>query len=357
MTFNRSFDMKKIMFAFAWLLAVLFSFSLQQAAAATMNDYCITPPYIGSSINPNLLLMIDNSASMYDLANTDNSNFYCANNASQSCTPGSPCGGTAYCLASATTTTPTANTPAVCPNLTDAECRVPNTSSTTDTCWTTSNKKGQCKNSTVTTTTVTQAPIQCDNQSANFCGDTSLPGHVSGDYCNNRCSVTHSCLDNTYNAAATYIGYFIGTATYSYANNKFTSGATMPGTCTYAAGTPRYLCVTSSGTPEVVTGFTATGNFLNWLTMSKLDIEKQVLTGGKYDTANQVLLAETRGCSGRKFVKLTPAGSGTANNITFAIRGGNTWGTSRSRARPRNTARPISRFTRGRITSPTARRR
>ena len=40
----------------AWLWCC----SSQAMAAAPMADYCITPPYIGGSIEPNLLLLIDN---------------------------------------------------------------------------------------------------------------------------------------------------------------------------------------------------------------------------------------------------------------------------------------------------------
>jgi type IV pilus assembly protein PilY1 len=122
-----------------------------------------------------------------------------------------------------------------------------------------------------------------------------------------------------------YIGLFDRSATYSYASGKFSSGATMPGSCTYLAGT--YLCVntTMTGTVESVTDFVASGNFLNWLTMSKFDIEKQILTGGKYDATNHLLQAETRGCSGRKFVKTVPG----LTSLTFALRGGNTTGIER----------------------------
>ena len=72
--------------------------------------------------------------------------------------------------------------------------------------------------------------------------------------------------------------------------------------------------------------------FLNWLTMSKLDIEKKILTGGKYDNPVTAwftipynppgLVAETRGCSGRKFIKTVPG----IPDLTFAVRGGTTSG-------------------------------
>ena len=40
--------------------------------SATMTDYCMTPPFIVGGVTPNLLLLLDNSASMYDLYYVDN---------------------------------------------------------------------------------------------------------------------------------------------------------------------------------------------------------------------------------------------------------------------------------------------
>lgn len=135
----------------------------------------------------------------------------------------------------------------------------------------------------------------------------------------------NQCYDNTYSDSTTYAGYFTSTDTYAFdlTLNKFTGGAAMPGTCTYSAGT--YLCVntTGSGTAELLAGtggFTASGNFLNWLTASKFDEEKKILTGGKFDTAGNVLIGESRGCAGRTFIKSVPVTG--AQQITFGIRGG-----------------------------------
>lgn len=233
---------KPIIGAGLFFLFMIFSCWLQNVDAAQMSDYCITPPYIGSAIEPNLLLMVDNSAGMYDLVYQDS---------------------TKICF--------------------------DQTFSNTKIC------------SVTTTTTCTS--------------DSNCP-IVSG-------STHETCVYQ-------YSGYFDRDATYSYdsTNKKFTSGATMPGNCTYSgtAGTTKYVCVNSTGTGDSEkvktdsTGFVATGNFLNWLSMSKFDIEKQVLTGGKYDGAN--LIAETRGCSGRKFIKVAP----NMTSLTFAIRGGSTTG-------------------------------
>ena len=61
-------------------------------------------------------------------------------------------------------------------------------------------------------------------------------------------------------------------------------------------------CIVSLATPEVY----FRGNALNWMTTSKLDIEKKVLTGGKYDdfSGDSVLIrGESRGCIGKSFLK------------------------------------------------------
>jgi len=288
--------------------------------AAQMNDYCITPPFIQQPPLPNLLLMIDNSASMYDLAWTDTTNMYCANDPTTACTAGTTCAGAASCNASGVTVTTSA--PAACAQ--DADCQPPNPGGVAgDTCTTKGKNAGTCKAAVVSQTTFT--PTSCTQDSD--CQPPKANG-VAGDTCNNKCNVPHQCYDTTYSSSATYTGYFSSTDTYSYGNGKFTGGATMPAatSCTYSAGSPLYVCVKTSGTPETLLtsgGFYASGNFLNWLTASKFDIEKQILTGGKFDTVNNVLIGESRGCAGRKFIK---AVSGV--DLTFAVRGGTPGGIS-----------------------------
>jgi type IV pilus assembly protein PilY1 len=125
----------------------------------------------------------------------------------------------------------------------------------------------------------------------------------------------YSCYDESYNNSSSYAGYFDQTATYSYdwVNGKFNAGATIPGSCDYRQS---FVCVNKNGA-GVATDFIATGKFLNWLSTSKLDLQKLVLTGGKYDTVNNVLVGESRGCEGGRYIKVVPAMSG----VTFATRG------------------------------------
>jgi type IV pilus assembly protein PilY1 len=78
-----------------------------------------------------------------------------------------------------------------------------------------------------------------------------------------------------------------------------------------------------------VTAFFAKGNFLNWATASKLDIQKKILTGGKYEETgmygapNGRLVMESRGCIGSRFVKqvaVIPHGGGNVHYLTLGVR-------------------------------------
>jgi type IV pilus assembly protein PilY1 len=188
-----------------------------------MYNYVVTPPFISGNPTPNLLLMIDNSASMYDMAH-------------------------------------------------DAT--------------------GKCYDTT-------------------FNPDTWYPGYFDNGY---------------YNKATEAIVWSTNYYNYNATAGRFESGATMPSSCTFKSAD---YCVVMSGTKpnRTVSNFIATGNFLNWLATSKLDLQKKILTGGKYDSASGTLLSESRGCSGRRFVRIVPnihKVSGSAEDLdqmTFAIRG------------------------------------
>ena len=215
---------------FLWLSSVIPSFS----HAATMNDYCVKPSFVAATVLPNLLLMIDNSSSMYDLAYID---------------------------------------------------------------------KGSA---------------------------TRTPSY---------------CYDDTYSSARQYPGYFEhdlvdaasvdadsdGTDENDFYEYDFTAGqklfkktATFPDACTKRVANT--LCIDiSDTTPKTVTKFVASGNYLNWLTASKFDIQKRILTGGKYVGTN--LVAESRGCVGWGYTKeantadYVEGGTNTSLGITFSVSG------------------------------------
>ena len=63
----------------------------------------------------------------------------------------------------------------------------------------------------------------------------------------------------------------------------------IAGTCDEPeTGTVEYnadLCISinTGVSPDKVEQFVASGNFLNWVMASKFDVQKDILTGGKYD--------------------------------------------------------------------------
>ncbi len=119
------------------------------------------------------------------------------------------------------------------------------------------------------------------------------------------------CYDNTYKDNNTYYGFYEKDTFYKYDNaTRFNVWTTWPSSCDNTKGTTYFCIKESSGE------YYFKGNFLNWLTMSKLDLIKTALTGGKYDQTSQVLIGESRGCVGRRFIKEIP-GSG----YLFAVRG------------------------------------
>ena len=200
------------------VLIILFLPSLLYAAA--MNNYCITPPFVVAGVNPNLLLMLDNSASQYDLEYLNPTGMFCYDNS--------------------------------------------------------------YSNST---------------------------GAYSGYFNPNRCYTSNGV---TYATDTT-----IGNTTFSQFTDTGPAPCSFSG-CSYATN---YFCV-SSGSPPT---FSASGKFLNWLSASKMDVQKQILTGGKYDQTNQLLIGETRGCVGYSFVKEVPDADYVtrqgSNWITFGVRG------------------------------------
>lgn len=219
------------------------------AHAADQNNYCITPSFLAPGLKSNLLLMIDNSASMYDLAYVDEGK---------------------------------------------------------------KNADG----------TFARQPYYCYDQSykSKFCSNNR----------SSTCSTDTDC--GTGGNCIQYSGYFDSNKYYQYnlTSDVFEELASFPGSCTkHVSGT---LCVDlSNTTPKQVTRFAAKGSYLNWLTTSKFDVQKQVLTGGKFDGSN--LVGETRGCVGRGFIKEAITGDfvnysapetnnpNTGLGITFAVKG------------------------------------
>jgi type IV pilus assembly protein PilY1 len=370
----------------ALLAAALCAFPALSLATVTyqMNDYCVVPAFLNLNVPTNLLLMFDNSASMYDLKYSSPAAGVCSNNSAVRCDVSADCG-----------TGNTCNT-GFCSN-NNARCGASADCGSGNTCF-----FGVCSNNANTkcstnancggTNTCNDAVGTCSNSNTTLCLTNADCG--TGNTCN-----TAFCYDNSYSNARTYYGYFTPTTIYysggvpygpagtcsvttattctadincpsgEHCNLKtntdispvnanystFQSTSSWPGAPTYKAqaggsGATYFAAVLDSVTSPVNVTLYATGNFLNWLTASKLDLQKMIMTGGKYVTytcntskqpcnpttaatdcpgtgdtcvaaASNFFQEETRGCVGSRFVKEIPAGdwvtkptSGTCSN-------------------------------------------
>ncbi len=71
--------------------------------------------------------------------------------------------------------------------------------------------------------------------------------------------------------------------------------------------------------------FAARGNFLNWASASKFDVQKEILTGGKHDSTTGQLIGESRGCAGYGYVKQVAVGTaGAPPYLVMRVRGADT---------------------------------
>ena len=134
------------------------------------------------------------------------------------------------------------------------------------------------------------------------------------------------CYANNYSNAGNYAGYFDQSRFYAWnsGSNKFARVDALSAVCSHKTA---YLCTDIAG--GVVTKFQASGRFLNWLSASKIDVLRKILTGGKeedddhdgeHDDDDDVLIGESRGCLGKRFIKAAPSADFTAGGaITFGI--------------------------------------
>lgn len=74
---------------------------------------------------------------------------------------------------------------------------------------------------------------------------------------------------------------------------------------------------------STVSCFAASGNLLNWASASKFDIQKKILTGGKYDANEKHLVSQSRGCSDHSFYKEVPVtdSGGVSKVLTLGTKG------------------------------------
>jgi type IV pilus assembly protein PilY1 len=136
------------------------------------------------------------------------------------------------------------------------------------------------------------------------------------------------CFDDTYNHSSTYAGYFERNVLYAYnfsgdyfenySEAAHWTGKDSTGGWYYND----YVWMRFDSTPSP-TAFVAFGNFFNWVMASKFDVQKEILTGGKYDSANNRLVMESRGCLDRRYTKqvqVTDYVNGGTKYLTLAVR-------------------------------------
>lgn len=132
-----------------------------------------------------------------------------------------------------------------------------------------------------------------------------------------------TCYDDGYSPTQKYAGYFDDAGWYEYSLSGHTfsliSDADAASQCgSYSFKADGQLCV-SVGAGSV-SKFVAKGNLLNWAAASKLDIQKKILTGGKYES--NALVMESRGCLGRRYVKKVQVrnSGGSIYYLTLGVR-------------------------------------
>ena len=132
-----------------------------------------------------------------------------------------------------------------------------------------------------------------------------------------------------YDRATTYAGYFSANGWYAYnPAHAYFESIPMPSACagtdgfayTHVRGGIEELCLQRHNGSIY---FKARGNLLNWATASRFDIQKKVLTGGKFNHQNRTLISQGRGCPGTRFIRqirVWDTAAGTAHVLALGIR-------------------------------------
>jgi len=85
--------MKRLIFSISCLFLSLALFSLRELNAGVMGDYCIVPPYVVQDVAPNVMIVLDNSGSMFNFAYFDGFNTTTASDDNMCDSSTSPCTG------------------------------------------------------------------------------------------------------------------------------------------------------------------------------------------------------------------------------------------------------------------------
>jgi type IV pilus assembly protein PilY1 len=214
--------------------SLCFTPSVTHAAVAEWpgTPYCVTPAFVSGNIPPNLLLMIDNSASMYDLAFVDKGKKHCSGATTKSCFLDSDCGA----------------------------------------------GEGTCS-------VFERQPAYCYDETYRSLKSDGVTPNVYAGYFN----------------SDAYYYYRSATDDFAVTASAFPAGCPTDSVNNAVQTIANTMCLEYTTDKKTLVNFVAKGNYLNWLTASKFDVEKQILTGGKYD--GSALLPESRGCVGQGFIK------------------------------------------------------
>ncbi|MBI5408374.1 MAG: hypothetical protein HZA14_03305 [Nitrospirae bacterium] len=85
--------MKRLFIIFFALTLFHVSLFPQPSDAAVMEDYCVVPPYVIQNVPPNVMIVIDNSGSMFNFAYSDGFNTTATGDDNSCSNSGSPCTG------------------------------------------------------------------------------------------------------------------------------------------------------------------------------------------------------------------------------------------------------------------------
>ncbi|RJQ49877.1 MAG: hypothetical protein C4538_01375 [Nitrospiraceae bacterium] len=83
--------MKRLLFATSFLIFIIFS--IRYSDAAVMEDYCAVPPYVVQNVAPNVMIVLDNSGSMFNFAYFDGFDTTATGDDNLCSNSGSPCTG------------------------------------------------------------------------------------------------------------------------------------------------------------------------------------------------------------------------------------------------------------------------
>lgn len=270
-----------------------------------------TPPFLSEGVNPNLLLIIDSSGSMYDLTYDDIDD----------------------------------------PEFCNDDSYIPSTSLD----WNTNASyhegeivkySGSLYKAINEVTSGGSVPSAGGDWRPAFLAYTTGTPYLIGDIVTDGGKSYRAATNGTSNGATpiadagvewtfvptTYAGYFDNDTWYGWdtsSTTKFTDLGTTAPPCddtTYPAD-DQYsnsdACLAMDNTPTTFIGFAAKGNLLNWMVSSKFDIEKKILTGGKYNSTDATLMNESRGCLGRRMIKqfraIDESDSNAFKYLSFAI--------------------------------------